>query len=94
VDTYSGPEYTIHYRYSSIMNMVFVCTMFGTALPILYPIALLAMIIQYIVERCCVCYFYKQPPTLDEKLTINAINILTVAPIIYMAFSYWFLSNN
>jgi hypothetical protein len=51
IDTYAGPDYLIHYRFSSIMNTVFVCLMFGTALPMLFPIGLLSFIILYISER-------------------------------------------
>ena len=41
----------IHFRYSTIMNIVFVTFMFGTAIPILYPIALLSFTVLYIMER-------------------------------------------
>lgn len=51
IDTYSGPDFVIHYRFSQIMNIVFVCMLYGTALPILYPIGLLSLIILHISER-------------------------------------------
>ena len=94
IDTYSGPEYTIHFRYSTIMNTTFVCLMYGTALPILFPIALFSFFMLYTVERLQVCYWYKQPPAFDEKMTMNTLRMLLWAPIIYMMFSYWVLSNN
>ena len=84
----------IHYRYSSIMNTVFVCLMYGTALPILYPIGLLAFVVLFSVERYLICYWYKQPPAFDEKITKNALSMLLWAPLLYMMTSYWFLSNN
>jgi hypothetical protein len=51
IDTYSGPDYMIHFKYSTIMNVVFVTLMFGTALPILYPICFFGLIILFIAER-------------------------------------------
>jgi hypothetical protein len=68
--------------------------MYGTALPILYPIALLSFSILFVLERCLVCYYYIQPPIFDEKMTMNSLNMLLFAPIFYMAFSYWMLGNN
>ncbi len=65
VEAYSGPEYLIHFRYSSILNNVFVTMMYGTALPILYPISLVAFIVLYCTERCLIFYYYKQPPSFD-----------------------------
>ena len=51
VNLYCGPEYVIHYKYSFIMNIVFVTFMFGAGMPILFPIALLSFIVLYLVER-------------------------------------------
>lgn len=76
------------------MNSVFVTMMYGTALPILYPIALMGLCILYTVERCLVFYYYKQPPTFDQKMTMTSLSILTWAPLIYYSMTYWFLGNN
>lgn len=84
----------IHLRFSTIMNMIFVCFMYGTALPVLYPLAMWAFFVLFTLERVLVCYYYKQPPNLDDKLTQNALGILAWAPILHMMFSYWFLGNN
>lgn len=59
VDVYSGPEYMIHLRFSTIMNLTFVCFMYGTALPLLYPIALWSFFVLYTLERILICYYYK-----------------------------------
>jgi hypothetical protein len=68
--------------------------MYGTALPILYPIGLLAFIVLYSVEKYLVYYWYKQPPVFDETITMNALSMLLWAPVLYMMTSYWYLSNN
>lgn len=94
VDTYSGPEFAIHFRFSTILNISFVTLTYGTALPILYPIALWSFFVLYTLERMLVCYYYKQPPAFDEKMTTNALKMLLWAPIVYMMMSYWYLGNN
>lgn len=94
MDIYSGPDYTIHFRYSSIMNTCFVAMMYGTALPILYPISLFAFFVLYCLERLLVFYYYKQPPAFDQKMTLSTLNMLTWGPCLYFAMSYWYLGNN
>ena len=59
VDLYTGPEFNIHYRYSTVMNTCFVCMMYGTAIPLLYPIGLLTFINLLVLEKLLVCYYYK-----------------------------------
>jgi hypothetical protein len=76
------------------MNITFVTFTYGTALPILYPIALWSFFVFFTTERTLVCYYYKQPPAFDEKMTINALEMLTWLPIPFLAFSWWFLGNN
>lgn len=93
IDIYSGPEFMVHFRFSTIMNTTFVCLMYGTALPVLFPIGLLAFCVLYFVERLLICYFYKQPPAFDDRITMSSMKVLAWAPVVYMMFSYWFLSN-
>lgn len=93
-DLYSGPDYMMHFRFSTIMNITFVTLTYGAALPVLYPIALWSFVVLYTVERIMVCYYYKQPPAFDEKMTVNALEMLTWAPIPFLMFAYWFLGNN
>lgn len=94
VALYSGSDYMIHYRYSSLMNTCFVTLIYGTAMPILYPIALIAFIVAFVNDKLLVFYFYKQPPAFDAKMTQMTYGMLTWTPIWFLAFSYWFLSNN
>jgi len=93
VDLYSGPEYLIHYKYSAIMNMVFITFMYGAGLPILFPIALLGLFILYFTERLLVAYSYRQPPQFDEKLNKSTIEILKGAPVLYFMFGFWMFGN-
>ncbi|CDW86701.1 UNKNOWN [Stylonychia lemnae] len=93
VEIYSGPNFFIHYKYSSILNITFVTMMYGVGLPILFPIAALSFLTLYLVEKTMVYYSYRQPPMYDEKLNINVLTILTYAPILFLGFGYWMLSS-
>ncbi len=47
LDTYTGPVYLMHYKYSTLLNIVFVTFMYGLGMPILFPIACLSCVILY-----------------------------------------------
>lgn len=59
VDLYSGPEMLMFFKYSNIMNMVFVSMTHGAALPVLFPITLFGIINNYLAERTFLAYYYK-----------------------------------
>jgi hypothetical protein len=48
----------------------------------------------YIVDRLMVAYWYRKPPMYDDKIYIEALRILKVAPILTFALGYWALSNS
>ena len=93
VDLYSGPEYFIHYKYSFIMNIVYITFMFGAGMPILFPIALASFIVLYIMESLLLAYSYRQPPMFDESLSKLCIKMLLAAPLLYFTVGFWMFNN-
>lgn len=93
VDLYSGPAYFIHFKYSSMLNVLFVTMLYGVGIPILFPIAAITYFIYYSLERLCVAYFFQMPPTFDDKMTKNAVKIMRWAAVMHLFFGYWMLSN-
>ena len=65
VDLYAGPVYFIHYKYSYILNVVFITFMFGAGIPILFFQALAALIVLYVCERLTLAYSCIPPPMYD-----------------------------
>jgi len=65
-ELYAGPIYQIHYKYSSINNIVFISFMFGPGIPILFPIALVALSILYLMERYTLAKYYRLPPNFSS----------------------------
>ena len=93
VDTYSGPLYLMHYKYSALLTIVFVTFTFGYGIPVLFPIAAIAILVLYLVEKTMLYYAYRLPPMYDERLSQSVIKTLYYAPIFYLAFGYWMASN-
>ena len=80
---YSGPTFLIHYKYSTILNLVYTSFFFGPGLPILFPISFCALAVLYLVERLMIAYSYQRPPMYDNTLNNNTIRMLHFAPLLY-----------
>jgi len=76
-----------------MLNVVFMTFMFGTGMPILFPIGLASFLIFYIVERLSLAYSFQKPPMFDDQLNYSAITTLLIAPILFCSFGYWMLTN-
>jgi hypothetical protein len=92
-DLYSGPEVTLHFKYAGILNIIYITMMYGLGMPILFPIAAFNFFNQYVCERIIISFCARQPPALDDKLTINALEMLKWSPILFLFNGYWMLSN-
>ena len=93
VNKHAGPLYYMHYKYSSILNIVFLTMMFGPGMPILFPVAMASLLVIYILENYMLYYVYKAPPAYDEMLNNHVLGILAWAPVLMLSFGYWMLTN-
>jgi hypothetical protein len=93
MEVVDGPLYFIHYKYSSVLTILYVTFMYGFGIPILFPIACASLIMLYFVEKSMLFYAYRMPPMYDERLSQNVLEKLQVAPILFCFFGYWMISN-
>lgn len=89
LDCYTGPVYLMHYKYSTMLNVVFVTMVYGLGIPILFPIACLSMVILFFQEKLMLYYGYRVPPMYDERLSQTVLNQLQWAPMFLLFFGYW-----
>ena len=59
INLYAGPEYSMHFKYSSIMVQVYVSFMYGMFIPMLFFTTLIGITNMYIVERLLLAYYYR-----------------------------------
>jgi len=90
---WSGGDYVIHFKYSGVLNIVYISCMYGIGMPILFPLAAFNFFNQWVAERIIMAWYMKQPPALDEKLTVNTISMLKFAPMLFLVNGFWILSN-
>lgn len=93
IDLYAGPVYLIHYRYAAILLQIGVAFSYGCTMPPLYGIACMAFVILYVNEKLLVCYYYREPPAFDEKMTLLTLDIVRWVPFIMLPMAFWQLGN-
>ena len=90
---YSGPVLDITYKYAYIINVSCVTFLFGPAMPVLFPIAVLSLMVLFTTERLAMAYSYQKPPNYDATLNRTALEILYRTPLLYMFSAAWLYSN-
>jgi len=93
INTFQGPLYFMHYKYSSILTISYITFMYGFGMPVLFPIAMLSFFVLYMVEKLMFFYSYVMPPMYDERLSNDVLTKLQFAPLLYLIFGYWMASN-
>jgi hypothetical protein len=73
LQVHSGPNFDVEGQYSNMLLQISIALFFGIGMPILYPIAVLALIFQYVIDRLMVAYFYCEPPAYDDRMTMVSI---------------------
>ena len=48
---YTGEEFLLEFRYSQLLNTIYIVFMFSAGIPLLYPIAFLTFFITYWVDK-------------------------------------------
>lgn len=61
LDLQAGPEYIMDYKIANTTTILFVSTVLGPVLPLLYPIGLFACVIQYCTEKYALEKCYRLP---------------------------------
>jgi hypothetical protein len=93
IDLFAGPEYSFESKLANTTMLVFITLILGPMMPLLYPIALVAVIVQYFTDKIFLTYFFRLPPKYSERLTIQNIKMMLLAPILSLMVNYWAFGN-
>ena len=74
----AGCDYinVIFQKYATLLQVVCITMLYGIAMPMLFPIAGMYVIMHYIFERISLVYIYQAPPQMNMLLSIEVIRIL------------------
>mmetsp|Transcript_12409 Transcript_12409/g.20845 ORF Transcript_12409/g.20845 Transcript_12409/m.20845 type:complete len:335 (-) Transcript_12409:40-1044(-) len=93
MELHAGPEYLFHMKTASLNAVIFIALAMGLAFPLLFLIALLAIAVQYIVERYTLARVYRLPPKFSLSITETNNQILQYAPLVASALGFWLMGN-
>jgi hypothetical protein len=93
LELHAGPEYMFQLKTASLNALLFLSVCLGLSFPMLYPIALFGIVIQYIVERYTLAVFYRLPPKFSLDMTSWNNHVLMVAPLYGLGVAFWLLGN-
>ena len=88
---HSGDIPLLSHLYNKILLNIMMCMMLGLGIPILFPLALISLIVIYFSFKIALLQWYQKPPKLDEWLSKLSIHILTYGAVFHCGFSYWML---
>ena len=63
--------------------------MYGTAMPLLFPIAMFSYVVLAFEDVFLLVYFAKAPPLYDENMSMRVLKIMRVAPLFLLGFGFW-----
>ena len=61
MDLQAGPEYVMDYKIANTTTVIFIAASLGPVMPLLYPIGLFALVLQYTFEQLTLERFYRLP---------------------------------
>lgn len=92
-DMNTGIEFSIDYRYANLLTWLFVVMIYGTGMPILYPIGALNFFIGYWVDKYLLLNHYRKPPMYTSFIILSVITWFRWALLFRFAISIWTFSN-
>lgn len=92
-DLNSGAEHLLFEKYPRLVNIVMVSMMYAFGLPIFLILTLICLVVSYIIDKLLVVYYHRKPPMYDDTLNNLSVQFLKWGGFIYLAISYWMISN-
>ena len=88
-ELYVGASFNVTTRYPVVLTMAFVTLFYSTGIPLLFPLASLGFVLQYMVDKLMLLKFYRRPPAYDATMARLAIGALPIAVAVKFAFGFW-----
>jgi len=88
-DMNTGIEFSIDYRYASLLTWLFVVIVYGMGMPILYPLGALNFLIGYWVDKYLLLNHYRSPPMFSHYMALNVLAWFKWALFWHFMVSLW-----
>lgn len=82
------------YKYANLLTVLFVTMMYGSGIPILYPISVIFFIATYWCDKLLIFNYYKKPELLDESLALKTLAWFKYALVLHVIGAVYMYSNS
>ncbi|KAL4463408.1 hypothetical protein ABPG72_017129 [Tetrahymena utriculariae] len=79
-----GDEFNLIARYTSFMNVVFVCLFYSSGQPLLLPCAAVSLTSQYWVFKYMLLRWHKKPPAYDQLLNTSMLKLIPWSLLLHL----------
>lgn len=63
--------------------------LYGTAMPMFFPMVALHLFVMYIYDRICLCWINVQPPAYSADMTYTSLSIMKRIPLFALPWVFW-----
>ena len=91
---FEGPVFDIAARSAQALNVVFVCLVFSSAMPLLYVFGVINIMVIYWVDKWGFLRLYRKPPLYNAQLAYFCSSYLQYAGLAHCMVGVWMFSNS
>jgi hypothetical protein len=84
-----GTSFDLPHRMTFVLIPVVASIIFGTFMPLLYPISILTIVLTFWVDKFLILRYHRRPESMSAAIPIFAVDILIVCVLIRIALSCW-----
>jgi len=93
VKLYGGGQFMIHTHFSTALVNVGMAFLYGTAMPMFFPVMAGHFFMMYVYDRISLCWIHMVPPAYSAELIYKGLRIIRFMPVICLPWVYWQLGN-
>lgn len=85
----TGPDFKIAACYAEAFLLVFVSLMYGSGLPILYPLAVFGFTFKFFVGKWAILAVYRDPPMFGPQFGTTTMQLMPCALVLHCCVGVW-----
>lgn len=86
LDKHLNPEFNLERRYGAVLATIFTCFTYGFMMPVLFIIATSVFLIQFIVDKLMITYYFKERVVHNDFLNRSVLRLLKYAIVLFLYF--------
>ena len=90
---YTGPDFNLGGKYIQILVVLYVCFMYGSALPLLYIVTFVYLLSRFWQDKFKLLGYCRNPINIDERLELMVRRAIFFGIMFHLVYSIYFFGN-